>query len=75
MGILNLPISSLQTRHESSQVLFPANVALWKVMSSEFIGGAGLDCPNCFRTKAEMLGNLPAEAWKLICETSTCDAP
>jgi len=75
MGILNLPIPALQTRHESSQVLHPANLPLWARISERLIGGAAVTYPNRYRTKAQMLQSLPEGARYLIKVTSSCDAP
>jgi 7-cyano-7-deazaguanine synthase in queuosine biosynthesis len=75
MGILNIPNPNLQSRHESSQVLHPSNLELWKKVSKLMLGGAVIVYPNRFRTKAEMCMEIPASARYLIRETSSCDAP
>lgn len=75
IGILNLPLTALQSRHESSQVLHPGNLERWQEVSSALVSGAGLDFPNRFRTKAQMLRRLPDWAVPLIHLTSSCDAP
>jgi hypothetical protein len=75
MGILNLPVPSVQTRHESSQVLHPQNLRLWSRVSELLIGGAELFYPNRFRTKAQMIADVPVGAYDLIWATSSCDAP
>ena len=75
IGILNLPVPNFQTQHESSQVLHPSNLELWQLVSSRTSGGARIDYPNRFRTKAEMCIRLPARARELIKVTSSCDSP
>lgn len=75
MGILNLPVPSIQMRHESSQVLHPANLHLWARISDRLLGGATVEYPNRYRTKAQMLDALPERARPLIKVTSSCDAP
>jgi hypothetical protein len=75
MGILNLPVPSLQMRHESSQVLHPANLRLWARISERLLGGATVEYPNRYRTKAQMVAALPESARRLIKITSSCDAP
>jgi hypothetical protein len=75
IGILNLPVPSVQMRHESSQVLHPANLRLWARVSECLLGGAAVTYPNRYRTKAQMLESLPEAARYLIKETSSCDAP
>jgi hypothetical protein len=74
-GILNLPITTLQTRHESSQVLHPQNLRLWSSISELLLSGATVRYSNRFRTKAEMLADIPVDARDLIWTTSSCDAP
>lgn len=75
MGILNLPNPALQSKHESSQVLHPSNVRLWRDVSELLLNGATIAYPNRFKTKAEMCAQIPIEARKLIGKTSSCDAP
>jgi len=75
MGILNLPIPWLQGPHESSQVLHPSNLQLWQKVSSALVNGAVIEYPNRFKTKAQMLRELPPEAYQSIRQTSSCDAP
>jgi hypothetical protein len=75
IGILNLPIASLQSRHESSQVLHPGNLDLWARVSAALLGGARLSYPNRFLTKAQMIRRLPAWGRDLIQWTSSCDSP
>lgn len=75
MGILNLPYHPLQMTHQSSQVLHPANLALWAQLSELLVGAARVVYPNRFRTKAELFRGIPADALHMIEETSSCDAP
>ncbi|MGA8576044.1 MAG: hypothetical protein WB609_10265 [Candidatus Cybelea sp.] len=75
MGILNLPIPWLQGPHESSQVLHPVNLQLWEHVSNTLVNGAIIEYPNRFKTKAQMLRELPPEAHALIGYTSSCDSP
>jgi 7-cyano-7-deazaguanine synthase in queuosine biosynthesis len=75
MGILNLPISSIQADHEASQVLHPRNLAKWKAVSDLLIGGASVFYPNRYKTKAQMVAALPERALRLIAQTSSCDHP
>lgn len=75
MGILNLPIPWLQGPHESSQVLHPSNLSLWESISAMLLNGAIVEYPNRFKTKAQMLRELPPEAYVSIEDTSSCDAP
>ncbi len=75
IGILNLPIPSLQTRHESSQVLHPETLHLWARVSELLMNGAAVRYPNRFRTKAQMIADIPMDARDLIWTTSSCDAP
>ncbi len=75
MGILNLPLPSLQMRHESSQVLHPANLPLWATVSELLLGGAKIFYPNRYKTKAQMIREMPEDAREMIAVTSSCDAP
>ncbi|HEY1656035.1 MAG TPA: hypothetical protein VGF86_13075 [Candidatus Tumulicola sp.] len=75
MGILNLPYHPLQMIHQSSQVLHPANLALWGDISDLLAGGARIVYPNRFKTKAQLIGEIPPDARHIIKVTSSCDAP
>lgn len=75
MGILNLPIPWLQGPHESSQVLHPRTLGLWRKVSDALVNGAAIEYPNRFKTKAQMLRELPPAAYTSIGYTSSCDSP
>lgn len=75
IGLLNLPLPLVQLAHESSQALFPANVALWRLVTEALLGGIVIEYDNRFRTKGEMLARLPADLRRTIGLTTSCDAP
>jgi hypothetical protein len=75
IGILNLPIPGIQTQHESSQVLHPANLESWRLISETLIGGARIVYPNRYRTKGQIIRDLPEDMRMLIRNTISCDRP
>lgn len=74
-GLLNLPIPSVQLTHESSQALFPADALVWSSISEALLDGVTVRYPNRFRTKGEMLVELPPNLSATIKRTTSCDAP
>lgn len=75
IGLMNLPVPSVQLTHESSQALFPADAKRWSLVSDALLDGVVIDYPNRFRTKGEMLKELPAALEATIRRTTSCDAP
>ena len=75
MGILNLPVPGLQMPHESSQVLHPRNLDLWRRAVEPLLGSIRVAYPNRWLTKTQLCQRLPATLRNSIRATSSCDSP